>query len=558
MGDFKLFAVGVRDDTSTDVNFNVPTNPKAFNSAADLSNGQLFSMVSEDNTTTIIWSNGLGSGALNQEHSNMTATKGFRIRCRDSASSTGVVFNPADFATYDYFVLVHSDIANQHHFAKITEIKTEDVAGDAFEFTPSLGKEIPKDTKFRLFRGPLKTQTGVLAVSAGIDVSLQEDMVVARPLYYFYNERLDKKNELNHNEHYMFSAHLAQNNQTTMTQNPNTQGTSFITVPANGVKGFTATTSFTDIIDYSKFKLKVKMIDKLRDLDSVRTGTLTSNEGLTITYDEGDYNASFINAKRDSDNDISSNREYTGPKRYLHYDTSPVKVNLLTSVYSHNTQDSIEQGGFSETSLVDGARIMNKKIQENLDYNVKQLVHRGDLTEFLPLKASVAAIISPNVYTFNTEYDLATILNAGDEVKLGDKILIVEDNANQTPTISSFTNASTPQQVSFRSHIRGLSDLAFTTGTHTPAIGEVLHRRAFSPTNMTLLTEMELIDQRFTKLQVSFTSNNLTDLFADVVACDLDKSLLTLSFDGDSYYGNPLNYASGEYRIHVDRFEGEI
>jgi len=554
MAGFNLFSVGVSDTSSTDVNFNVPTNPRAFNTGTQLgSNLFLFSMVCEDNATSITWSNGLGSGALDQEHSNISTTKGFRIRCRDNASSTGIVFNPNDFATYDYFVLVHSDNANLHHFAKITEIKTEDVAGDAFEFTPSLGKEIPKDSKFKLFRGPLKTQTGVLAVSAGISSSLQNDLVIARPLYYFYNERLNKKNELDHNEHYHFS--IVSNSFGTSSQlmpNPSSvHGTSFVTVPANGVKGFTATTSFTDIIDYSKFKLKVKMIDKLRDLDSVRTGTLTSNEGLTETYDDVLYNKSFINAKRDSDNDISMFKLYTGPKRYLHYDTSPVKVNVLTSVYSHNTQDSIEQGGFSETSLVDGARIMNKKIQENLDYNVKQLVHRGDLSEFLPLKAIYSTTSSTNTFTFNTEYDLTTMLNTGDEVKLGNKILIVD-------TIASFTNTSTPQQITFRAEIRGLSDLSFATGTHTPAIGEVLHRRAFNPTNMTLLTNMDLIDQRFTKLQVSFTSNNLTDLFADITACDLDKSLLTLSFNGDSYYGNSLNYVSGEYRIHVDRFEGEV
>ena len=202
MATFNLFSVGVSDTSSTDVNFNVPTNPRVFNSGTQLGSTLfLFSMVCKDNTTSITWSNGLGSGALDQEHSNLSTTKGFRIRCRDNASSTGVVFNPADFATYDYFVMVHSDNANLHHFAKITEIKTEDVAGDAFEFTPSLGKEIPKDTKFKLFKGPLKTQTGVMAVSAGVSYSLQNNLVIARPLYYFYNERLNKKNELDHNEH---------------------------------------------------------------------------------------------------------------------------------------------------------------------------------------------------------------------------------------------------------------------------------------------------------------------------------------------------------------------
>jgi len=49
------------------------------------------------------------------------------------------------------WVLVYSDDANSHHFAKVTEVLEFDVFGDAIEFSPSIGVDIPKDTKFAIF-----------------------------------------------------------------------------------------------------------------------------------------------------------------------------------------------------------------------------------------------------------------------------------------------------------------------------------------------------------------------------------------------------------------------
>ena len=98
-----------------------------------------------------------------------------------------------DAWSYYYFVLIHSDDHLKHHFARVTDIITEDVAGDAFEFTPALGKEIPKDTKFMLFKGPIKTTTAI-AFSAGIKKDLQDALVVSSPLFHLLESSLNKKN----------------------------------------------------------------------------------------------------------------------------------------------------------------------------------------------------------------------------------------------------------------------------------------------------------------------------------------------------------------------------
>ena len=70
--------------------------------------------------------------------------------------------------------------------------------GDAFEFEPKIGNEIPKNTKFMIFKGPAKTDD-IIAVSAGIlqdstTANLESNLVCARPLFYFY-EGLDKDGE---------------------------------------------------------------------------------------------------------------------------------------------------------------------------------------------------------------------------------------------------------------------------------------------------------------------------------------------------------------------------
>lgn len=107
-----------------------PTQPK-FADSGVTSGHRIFTMIAPDGTTTFT-----PSYYNTTEHSNLNTTKGFRIKCYNSLTTEGVRFNPStsDFTNYHYFVLVYSDSATQHHFAKITEIMTEDLYGDAIEF----------------------------------------------------------------------------------------------------------------------------------------------------------------------------------------------------------------------------------------------------------------------------------------------------------------------------------------------------------------------------------------------------------------------------------------
>tara|TARA_R100001510_G_scaffold40424_2_gene36788 strand:+ start:4576 stop:10767 length:6192 start_codon:yes stop_codon:yes gene_type:complete len=517
-----------------------PTNPK-FSDSSITSSHRIYTAIATDGASTFTATDHT-SGT---QYSNLATTKGFRIKCYDALTTTGFRFNPGDFATYNYFVLVYSDNDKKHHFARITEIITEDLEGDAFEFEPKLGNEIPKDTKFLIVKGHIKTNTNIVAFSGGIlndSIALDENLSCARPLFYFFDSLLDKKNELDHNTKYYCMQKSG-------------SGTSFAFDTTDAVVFRTVQDFGKTVIDYSKFSHRVTLTDKLRDLDNtVNQGdSITTNEGATITADTNDYNAMFPNARRISD-DLIATPSYTGPKRYLHYDYSPTKSNLLYNVFEHVNTESIDgKGGFSETSILDNGRIMPKKIKEFYEYRVRHNIHRGDMNEFFSLAATYSSKTSNAVFSFNTEYNLSDVLNAGDEVKLGNNILIVQSIAGLT---------GTTQEITFQSdthpYVRGVNDSAFTAQSTTPTSGDALQRRAYNATDGTLMLNTHLLNNRFSKMYVSFTSLNHNERFASITACNATTGMLTLSFTGDSYNSNPLSFAKGQYQVFIERFNGEI
>ena len=521
-----------------------PTNPK-FSDSSVASIQMLYTAIATDGASTFSASS--ITGAVPEE--NLATTKGFRIKCYDALTTEGFRFNPTDFTDYYYFVLVHAREDKKHHFARITEFLTEDIEGDAFEFEPKLGNEIPKGTQFHIIKGHARTNTNIVAFSGGIYVdkgtglSLNENLVCARPLFYFFNDLLDKKNELDHNTKYYC---MQKNNFSSATLTFDTTDA----VVFRTVQDFGKT-----VIDYSKFSHRVTLTDKLRGLDNTITqgDSITTNEGATITADTNDYNAMFPNARRISD-DLLSTPTYTGPTRYLHYDFSPTKANILYNVYEHNNTESIDgKGGFSETSVLDSARIITKKVSDFTPYRVRHNIHRGDLNAFFPLAATYSSKTSNAVFSFETEYNLNTVLNVGDEVKLGDNILIVQSFGGLSGTTQEITFQSSTEP-----YARTENDAAFTAQSTTPTSGDVLHRRAYNATDGTLMLDTHLINGRFSKMYVAFTSLNHNERFATITACDAVKGMITLSFSGDSYNSNPLSFAKGQYQIFIERFNGEV
>tara|TARA_R100000426_G_scaffold3761_1_gene6117 strand:+ start:3536 stop:9721 length:6186 start_codon:yes stop_codon:yes gene_type:complete len=511
-----------------------PTNVK-FQETSSVTDGHFISVIvmADDSLST--------SMTIGSELSNETTTKGFRIK-----SESTLTFN--NFDTVDYFVLIHSDDDKKHHFAKVTNLIVEDNGNgtstcDAFEFEPKLGNEIPKGTKYRIITGINDTNNKIVALSVGLkqdasSANLKDNLVCARPLFYFFNERLDKKNELDHNTKYYALGKTGSSTTVTIAQHAS-DGITFRTVSDFGKR----------IIDYSKYSLVVNMTDKLRTLDIGAGGNTTSNEGGTVSLDYNVYKDSYINARRSSDNSITT-RDTLGQTRYLHYSHSPEKSNLATAVIENETRDSINQGSFSESRIVDNGRIMNKKINVFDPYKVRNLLHRANLDAFVDLKASFVSEASANTFNIRTEYDLGTVLNVGDEVKIQDKIMLVA-------SIGSFTNPATLQTLTVRAEKRTENAQSFTSLSFTPTADDILSRRAYNPTDNTIITTMNLIN-RTDNLEIVFNSTNENKLLATISAVDKDKSMMTVSYTGDSYYANPLEFIRGEYTVYSLKFEGEV
>ena len=441
-------------NAGNNVNFDCPTNPIIYETTTRDDTYRMFAYISEDDNHSLADGSASnqtfvqqleGSDSAGTEYNNLENTEGYRIKCYSDYDSTGIRLNAltdSELLSNDYFVLIHSDNGLMHHFAKITQTLTDDVSGDTFEFEPRLGNQIPKNTKFMVFKGPSTAVKSIVAVSAGIRTTsitagsttyrMNKGFMCSRPHFYFYKDRLDKKNELDHNTKYFLK--YADSNMGSATITPATN-TTFVTVPDFGFS----------VKDYSSYSIKATLVDNLRNLDDPRNAASstkqTSNEGLTaVNNDFTDYNKCFLNARRPTTNlsgSITTGAVMVGPTRYTHYSFSPSKANEAPNVINTRILESVGgRGGHADAKMIDTLRIMPSKVAEFDSFRIRHQVHRGHFFEWFPLKATISANVSGNEYTFSVDgdYDLSNLLTANEEVRVGDRVLRVSaiDSLNTT------------------------------------------------------------------------------------------------------------------------------
>jgi len=565
-------------------NYDTATNPRFKTFGAYSGSERLYTLVYEQppngSSETFVQQLATGDSA-DTEYLNLETTEGYKIVSYDFNTGAGLELSLN--ANFDYFVLVHSDDYTKHHFAKITDTITENntnylgnientVVG--FEFEPKLGNEIERNTKFMVFKGPPKTNNlrgcKLLAVSAGIKVDLQNELVCARPLFYFFNDNLDKDNELDHNTKYFMEFIGA--NATTIT--PNVSNT-FVTINDN-----------KEVIkDYSKYTHTVKVVDNLKQFDYpayAESGNLpfslpnesngSNSYPLTIPTVFSDYNDCFPNARRDSDLDISSVAHpdfslgssaliFTGPKRYIHYDFSPTRANKTYNLFDLHVLDSADnRGSYFEGKMIDNKNMLDKKLKRLDKVRVRHRLHKGRFNDWFALKAKVKSSLGSNEYRFTTEYDLSTIFNVGDEVKLGNSLLSPILIVDTIDAINNFGTTGKEQDITFRAESRTELAEAFTNTGYTLPEGDVIYRRAWNTTDGTLLTTFDIIENRNNNLYIKLISKDFAFLEATVTASDANKQLLTLSFGSTSQSSteSALDYMEGSYYIEVEKFTGSI
>ena len=562
-------SVSTLANVGNNVNFDCPTNPVLKDSGNLDDNDRLFAFITTDDSfSPTVIQQLQGSDSAGTEYNNLENTEGYKIKCYSDYDSTGIRLNAltdSELLSNNYFVLIHSDNGLMHHFAKITEVLTDDILGDTFEFEPRLGKQIPKNTKFMVFKGPPVNTPSLVSVSMGIRATeitagsttyrTNKSFLCSRPHFYFYNDRLDKKNELDHNTKYFVK--YESDSLTNATVNSFSTKTTFVTVSDFGFS----------VKDYSNYTIKGLIVDNLRYLDDPRNAASsskqTSNEGLTaVNNDFTDYNKCFLNARRPTTNlssGITNGALMLGPTRYLHYSYSPAKANATPHVISSLIKESVGgRGGYAEAKMIDTLRILPSKIEEFDSFRVRHQVHTGDFFEWFPLKATVSARVgSTNEYTFSVDgdYDLKNLLSDNEEVRVGDRVLRV--SARDTLNTTADT-----QDITFTADSRLDSSKVFSS-SYTLSSGDRLYRRAFSSLNSTLLTTMPIIEGRESNLGVVALDKHFEALEASVTASNENQKYLTLSFNSalGEKYGTPfsaLEYVTGQYKIEIERFDGEV
>jgi hypothetical protein len=541
-------------NTTANVNFNAPTNPKFHTFTTNLSGTRVFGVVCEDGADATTISEPIGSAGLMTEYSNLGITDGFSIKCYDAETTTGLNLATIDLAD-DFFVLLHSDDANLHHLAKITNITGADTDGDKFEFEPALGNQINKGVKFMVFKSNITTNTNIVAITAGLKGSDDYEVVCANPLWYFYNDKLDKNNELNHNTKYLVKMDDASSGSTISLNNPDAK------------KVFSTVDSYRNkVIDYSKFSYHITTKDNLKARDDPDSNT--SNEGFTLTVasgDDGDYDQIMINARRsatDSYADVDDLGAQTGQTRYLHYTLSPSKANLLPTVISSFIEESAYgKAGYSETKLIDTSKIYGKKITLNDKYVVRQSLGRDSFSDWKEI-AEIKAFVSSNRYSLDTTNsglpeDIGAYVNSNDEIKIGNRLVKISAIIS-TDTLTLDDN----------SRLETESIYTNTFDIDTLVAGTKVYRRAFNIQDNSLLTDIEFDNSRHNKMKLILHSKAFKSLEVSLVVSPTDAKykLLYLTFDGNIRgYGynspattNGLQYCIGDYTLLYEVFTGKI
>ena len=221
-----LLTNGLESETNNFPNFGSNSAPVASAIFTEIHKGPhstgLVSSTSGLENRLLPSSSSLSTYAVNRE-----TTSSHRVKIHDSNESGDslVTYNGGtgaiqlDFDDYDYFILLNPEIvANgedtvRPHFAKIIRIVTFDTFGDGVEFSPKYTGVITKGTNYEIFKGPPKTATDIVAVSYGLrgDTTATTDKydkicMVNRPTFYFYNDRLEEKDQLDYNEKYTLTS----------------------------------------------------------------------------------------------------------------------------------------------------------------------------------------------------------------------------------------------------------------------------------------------------------------------------------------------------------------
>ena len=514
--------------------------------------------------------------------SNLSTTRENRIHCyrQENAANIGIKLGSGsttietgyehngnmDITTNDYFVLVHSDDAKKHHLAKITKLLSFDDSGDAFEFEPAMENEIEVNTKFRIFKGPLTTDTKTVAVAYGLIQDTSENRHLkytefSRPTTYFYNSRLDEKNVLNAGTKYQLN------------QSKEIGGT-----PTHSSLLFRTRRDFErEIVDTGPYNTQAQLIDVLYDSDRYNNNIMDGGGRGKVTSYTSSLTSShsfMVNGERSSNGLYASggaaaSGNFNGPTRYLHYEISPTKTNIVNTVLDISVSKGYGSvGNLCKVQALDHKKILASKIQEQDTFKVYQ-----DLFELEITKEKDTAIFGSfagssggstlTVTKLKDGQDLRALLRNGstfESFKLGDYFYIpsaitAPSGGSQTITVGSYRAVN-----ALGAYASGNLQANYTAAT--------AYRRRWSSVCQNLIVDFEIdTDLTYTDLDVShavttYKVNDTTTSKTRARIYNLEMVLRDAEYSGDRLlidYGDRANgvvYFQNENKVLYSQFTG--
>ena len=465
----------------------------------------------------------LTSFATNRDETHSFKVKVFDSQVANSETNRKFVYStsnyPAteeiglDIENYDYFILLNPDTvqmgadAVRPHFAKVTKIIAFDEMGDGLEFKPAYPTEIPINTKFEIYKGPAKTATDIVAVSYGLrgDTSSSTPKhdrvnVCSRPTWYFYDERLDEKDQLDYMTKYN-ATHLRWWGYSTNISITEVKEHAQFAVGSNTVKFITSGSSDTNklSVGMSLFNASdvylgniesISSNDVLLDFARIAVSATTSDFNVkvgktiqnVIFRTEGKFDntipslgkerldAVLVDANLTSD-DSTSNDFYrwqnafpkmhrhtansdtttattldgnlTGPGKYVTFELANFKNNkipLIIDALVNNPRNKMSQ--LAKFKVMDNSGLQHLKIKEEADFVIQRNIHNDNLNliEFHGTVARDSSNTSLIVLSdIKKETELRAILSTNDIVEIDGYQYVVNTVNAQSSGTQSFT-----------------------------------------------------------------------------------------------------------------------
>ena len=534
--------------------------------------------------------------------SNRENTAGYKLFLPESTTLT------MD-ALYDYFVVIYSTETFNYnnilshlkktYIAKITEQISFDNANDGIEFSPKLPYEITKGTKFAVYRGPLKTDTSVVALAYGLlgegiadgETRYDEAAIISTPTFYFYNDRVKTSNQLDYSTKYKLNRKRYQDE-----SNTDSTVSIFLTQSQHGSKHVNiasgspaqANINSSELKEYSPFTYNVVLKDNVAWYDRTVSGANTAFEldktafqtqsSEDYTFDHKVWDNCFRNVKRSSLNIPST--QLDGPNRHITYVDSHEKTNIFPHLIDLNVFTSISKSGtYAEARFADPNRILDVKVKDLDDFKVRNILFDetfyNNASSPLPglayyhdtNKVIIKGLTSKqslSYYAGEPNYIVNAASGTNVEVIKINNYYYKIANVSDIGTLTLEKSTGLWTQILTVSHYRNENDGLWTAGGVQDNIkGDVYYRRKWSNITQNLLVDFNLNTNYTSTISLILKDREYSGNRITLSTINEDRKLIVPNNLPTQSYNpyntnNYLDYFSGSFMVDKIVYNGSI